>query len=499
MTATNTSNQPAPQRWSQSPSQLRPQLKVLSKKQCEEIYQATLACLERVGVLVNYQEARTLLAAAGARVIEDRVYIPAQIIEEAIAATPRSFSLWGREEGREIHIPADQPYYGPGPTCSYFIDPETGERRRARRGDAGLTALVCDALENIDYVMSLSHLDDVSPVLSPVYEFAEMVTMSGKPIVAWANNRVTLSDITQIAAAVSGGEDALRQRPIFAFFAAYESPLHHLHEPLVNMFWAADHDIPIVYIGGPTIGIESPMTGASALVIHMAAVLSGLAMIQLKRKGTPMVISGIPAAMDLRTARPAYGSPELVLHLAAATDLARYLGLPYMGTAGSSESKLLDSQAAIEISLQILAASLSGASLVHDVGMLDCVDIGSLPLLVMADEVIAMVKRIMRGVQVDQETIMLDLIEKVGPGGSFLGEYQSASLCRSEIWTPKLGDRDPYVIWEGKGGRSMEERVKDKLDQILVSHLPLPLAPDVQAAIKDILEKAENREAGINR
>ena len=164
-----------------------------------------------------------------------------------------------------------------------------------------------------------------------------------------------------------------------------------------------------------------------------------------------------------------------------------------MGTAGASESKLLDSQAALEISMQILTASLSGASMVHDVGMLDCANLGSLPLLVLADEVIAMARRVERGVQIDRHTIMMDLIEEVGPGGSFLGEYRSASLCRREIWTPELGDRDPYLIWKGKGGRSMEERVKNKLDHILAEHRPLPLAREIEQEIEAILEAAEER------
>jgi trimethylamine--corrinoid protein Co-methyltransferase len=323
-----------------------------------------------------------------------------------------------------------------------------------------------------------------------------MVANSGKPLIAWANNLDTLDDIYQMAAAVCEGEEILRQRPIFAFFASYESPLHHLEQPLANILWAVEHHIPVVYIGGPTVGIESPMTGASALVIHMATALSGLAIAQLKRRGAPMVIAGIPAAMDLRSARPAYGSPELTLYITAATELARYLGIPYMSIAGASESKLLDSQAALEVSMQILAASLSGASLVHDVGMLDCADIGSLSLLVMADEVIAMARRVRRGLQVDSDTIMMDLIEKVGPGGSFLGEYRSASLCRREIWNPELGDRDPYIIWQSKGGQRIEERVQEKLRQILTEHQPSPLAPEAMAEIKAILERAEERERG---
>jgi trimethylamine--corrinoid protein Co-methyltransferase len=229
------------------------------------------------------------------------------------------------------------------------------------------------------------------------------------------------------------------------------------------------------------------VTGASGLVIYLAAALSGLAIVQLKRRGAPVVIGGVPSAIDLRTARPAYGSPEMSLHSAAACELARYLGVPFMGTAGASESKLLDSQAAIELTGQVLMSALSGASLVHDVGFLDCADIGSLPYLVMADEVISMVKRMLRPIEVTQDAIMLDLIEQIGPGGNFISEYRSASLCRREIWVPTLMDRNQYTIWEKKGSQSMEQRTLEKLHSILQKHQPAPLPQDVTQEINRIL------------
>jgi len=470
-----------------------PQFQTLTEQQCQEIYLAALECLNRVGVIVNHDEARQLLSSAGARQEGGRLFIPAHIIQDALDSAPRAFSLWGRDGAHEIQIAQDRVHFGPGPTCTYFCDPQSGERRRARRGDAGMTAKVCDALDHIDYVMSLSLFGDVTPVLSPVYEFAEMTANTSKPILAWANNPETLADIYQIAVAAAGGEGALLHKPSFALFGAYESPLCHAGNVLGNLLWAAERGVPIVYLGGPTVGLESPMTGASALVIHLAAALSGLAIVQLKQRGAPMVIGSVPAAMDLRTARPAYGSPEMMLYSAAASDLARYLGIPFMGTAGASESKIIDSQAGIEISMQILMSALSGANLVHDVGFLDCADIGSLSLVVLADEVIAMVKRIMRGVEVNQETIMLDLIEKVGPGEHFLAERESVSLCRSEIWVPKHLDRDPYIIWEQKGAISMETRLNEIVKKILSTHQPAPLPPRAAEKIERILAAAERR------
>ncbi len=470
-----------------------PQFRVLSDAQCREIYLATLECLNRTGVQVDNAEARELLAAAGAWVDENRVRIPAHIIQDAVAATPRAFTIWGRDARQAMRVAPDRVHFGPGLTNTFFVDPETGIRRVARRGDAAATARVADALENIAYVMGLALIGDVTPELASVYEFAELIANTGKPIIAWAHSPANVADMYRMAVAAVGSEAALRERPIFGLFSTYPSPLKHTENDLANLLWAAEHDIPVVYLGGPTVGLESPFTGASALVIHQAAALSGLAIVQLKRRGAPMAIGGVPSAMDLRTARPAYGSPEMSLHSAAAADLARYLGLPFMGTAGASESKVLDSQAAVESAMQVLMSALSGAALVHDVGFLDCANIGSLELLVLNDEIIAMAKRILRGIPVNAETLMLDLIDEIGPGGQFLTEPRSAGQSRQETWVPTLMDRRPYDIWEQTGSKRMEERVKDKLRKILDTHRPIALPESVPATIEAILAEAEQK------
>ena len=164
-----------------------------------------------------------------------------------------------------------------------------------------------------------------------------------------------------------------------------------------------------------------------------------------------------------------------------------------MGTAGTTESKLLDAQAGIEVTAQVLMSALSGAGLVHDMGFLDCADIGSLELLVLVNEVIGYVKRIMRGIEVNQKTIMMELIEKVGPGGFFISEPQSARLCRQEAWVPVLSDRLPYSQWKTTGGFSMENRVKLRLVDILNHHVPPKISQDVLEKIKKILENEEAR------
>jgi trimethylamine--corrinoid protein Co-methyltransferase len=472
-----------------------PQFRVLSDRQIEKVYRATLECLNRTGVNVLNAEARDLLASAGARVDGVRVRIPPHIIQDAVAANPRSFTLWGRDCRYEIRVVPDRVYFGPGPTCTYFIDPETGERRKARRGDPGLAALVCDGLDNIDYCMGLAMIDDVPSRLAPVYEYAEMIAHTGKPVLPWAFSPENVSDIYQIALAVAGSEEVLRRRPFFALFSTFQSPLVQTDEDLANVFWAVDRGVPVVLLGGGTAGTTAPITGAGTLVISLAGALSGLAIIQLKKRGAAVCIGGVPQAMDLRTGRPPYGGPEMSLYSAALSDVSRYLGLPFMGTAGASESKVLDLQAAIESTVQVLLSGLSGATLVHDVGFLDCADIGSLEMLVMNDEIIAMARRIMRGIEVSDDTLMLDLIDKVGPGGEFMSATETARRCRAEIWVPTLTDREPWVNWETAGSPVMHDRIRARLREILDTHQPPPLPEGAAEKIDAILAQAEARQA----
>lgn len=490
----------------------RPEFRVLSDSQISTVYEATLRCLERTGVNMLNAEARTLLLRAGASVDGVCVRIPRGLIEDALQTAPSSFELWERPVGgaeapgqqARIEVCAapldrgdpDCVHFGPGLTCTYFLDPETGQRRKSRRGDPRTTALVCDALDNLDYAMGLGLIDDVEPELAPVYEFAELVQGTKKPIIPWAYSRDNITDIYRIAVAVAGGEETLRRRPFLALFGTSQAPLQHTDNRMDTMLWATEHGIPVVYLGGGASGSTAPITGAGSLVVALASSLSGLTAMQLKTPGASVCIGAVPSAMDLRTARPSYGGPEMSLYSAALSEIARYLRVPFMGTAGASESKVLDLQAGIECTVQVLLSGLSSTTLVHDAGFLDCADIGSLEMVVMTDEIVAMARRILRGIEVSEETLMLDLIDQVGPGGHFIATRETAERCRQEIWMPRLMDRGSWEMWEASGRPTMLDRVRERVRTILASHQPPPMPNGVEAEIGTILRDVASRTAG---
>lgn len=476
-----------------------PQFNVLSEHQCGILLDAAFDILRHTGVLVYNAEARDLLVSAGAHAEGDVVTMPEAIVRDALASVPRSFTLYGRDPARAIHVAQDRVHFGPGLTSTYFIDPETGEKRMTRCGDPGLTARVCDALPNVDYVMGLGLIDDApDPEWVAVYEFAEMLANTTKPIVAWAFTPENLAVIHRMAAAAAGGERAFRQRPNVALFTTFQPPLKHMNNEVGNILFAAEHGIPVIYSGGPSLGMTAPFTGASAMALYLAGMLSGLAIVQLKQPGAPFVTDWIPQPMDLRTTQPAYGAPEMSQLSAAGSDLCRWLGIPFMGTAGATESKVLDQQTAIESTTQIIMAALSGAAMVHDLGFVDSGNIGSLPLVVMCDEIIGMVKHMLRGIEINEETLMLDLIHQVGPGGHYLAEPRSVAVCRREIWVPSMMERQAYTLWEGQGGRTLADRAWDKLRAIIRTHEVPPLPGEVGTQIGQIIGEME-AQYGIGR
>ncbi len=463
------------------------QFQVLSDDQRQEIFHAALHVLEHTGVEVHNDEALGILKAQGAWLDGARVRIPSYLVWQALASAPSSFTVYSREcnPGKNITVGPNCINYGPGPTCPNFRDSRTGERRKYLRQDARDVARVCDSLPNIDFVESLGTVSDTNPDLADVYEFAEMIANTGKPIVAWSYTIDTCRDIHQIAAAVAGSEAALRQRPNYIFYAEPLSPLVSSLEAADKLIYCAKNRIPIIYTPCPIGGGTAPTTSAGILVTALCESLHGLVIAQAISPGTPFVMGGVVSIMDMLSAVLAYGAPELSLQSAALTEMSRYVGLPVWSTAGCTDSKIVDEQAAIEGAISILFAGLSGANLIHDVGYTESAMTGDLRMTTMCNEIIGYVKRILRGIEVTPETLATEVIGEVGPGGNFLATEHTLAHFKDQFWFPSLMDRSGWAEWEAAGSLSMGDRVQTQIHDILDVHKPVPLGLEAQKQIED--------------
>lgn len=349
-----------------------PRLRVLSEDQIEQIVYEAMDVLQQTGTRVYEEEALTLLRGAGCVIDgENLVHIPAWLIEASIQSAPSRVLLGGRDREKRIALEKNRIYFGTGSDCPFLTDPCTSERRRYTKEDIYRAAKITEALPQIDFHMSLGLTSDVPVGTYDRHQLLAMLRGTTKPLVITAIDREGLADQLEMACAVVGGVDEWRKLPLFAVYVEPTSPLDNSREAVEKLLFAAEKNIPLIYTPCPICGATGPATMAGNLVQGLAECLAGLVISQLKRKGAAVIIGGVMSILDMTTTVLSYGAPELPLLSAAMTNIAQYLGLPVFSTAGCSDAKTFDQQAAIESTLSIAFAALSGANLIHDVGYLE--------------------------------------------------------------------------------------------------------------------------------
>ncbi len=473
-------------------AQVTPGIRLLSDDQKKEVHSATLELLRRTGVKVLVGEVRDLLEEAGCWLDGERVRIPPHLIDWAIDVAPSRVVLCDRDGEPAMTLEGRKGYYGTGSDTPFVLDAETGERRQAVLSDVANVARLVDALEHIDFLMCMGIASDVTESISDLYHFREMLSNTTKPLVYTAWDRQNLEAIVEMAEAVAGGSEALRRSPFCALYSEPISPLTHAKESCEKLLFIADKGLPVVYTPAVMIGGTAPVTVAGALVQANAEQLSGLLITQLIREGAPVIGAGGILHMDMSKGLISYAAPEFMLAMTAFSEMYHHYEIPIFSFAGCSDAKIFDQQAAAEGALWMLLTALGGGNLIHDVGYVESGMTASYQQLVSMNEVAGLVKRIMRGVELTEETVPLDVIDQVGPGGHFLGEEHTFEHFRRN-WFPELFDRSPRDEWELDGSLTLGDRAAARVREILEEHEPAPLDEEIAAALDGVIERAEER------
>jgi len=478
-------------------TQCVPRYRLLTEDQIKEIHHASLEVLETIGVRVPHAEALQLLRDAGCRVKDkDVVLFPNWLVEASIHSAPSRISVYNRQGEEAMRLAGRNIHFGLGTDLINTVDMYSGETRPSLRQDVANAARVADYCEEIDFIASFALPSDVPRNGMYIACARAMMENSVKPLFFTAAGQEDLTVIIEMAAAVAGGEEALRAKPFLIHYSEPTAPLSHSYGAVCKVFLCAEKGIPICYTPGDLLGASAPVTLAGGVVQTNAEALSGIVLHQLKAKGAPIISGWAATPMDMRTATFCYGAPEWRLNNSVFADMYHYYGIPMWSTVGT-DAHCFDEQAAWEHAMGTLMAALDGANLIHDVGYLGQGLLGNPAMIVMCDEIISYVKRIIRGFDIDREKMGLDVMRAVGPGGHYLTQEHTRTHFRQEHWQPKLLNRDDPASWAQKGGQRYSEVVRQKALDILATHQPPPLPDGVAKRIDEIASRAEEELADV--
>jgi trimethylamine--corrinoid protein Co-methyltransferase len=470
------------------------QIQRISPEQASTIHDVSLEILERTGVQLHLEEAVEMLRKAGANVTDgNRVRIPASLVEDALNTAPNEVQMYNRDRQPAMLLGGRKNYYGPGSDCLYIVDHRTQERRQAVLQDVVEASRVSDALSNVDFVMSMFVPSDVDPEISDVYQMEIMLNNTSKPIIFVTNEFKGCLDAVAMAEVVAGGSDKLSAKPFVACYINVTSGLVHNEEALQKLLFLSEKNIPALYIPLVIAGMTGPVTLPGSMAMLNAGALVGVILSQLKREGAPVIVPGCGLTiLDMRTMITPYCSPD---GKGMTHSMSHFCGLPNFGLGGVSESKLVDQQAAAEAALTLMCETLNGGNLIHDMGYLESGLSGSLAQLVICDEIVGWLKHFIAPIEVNQETLMLDLIDEKGPTGNFLPHDHTLTHFR-EHWYPRLFERGDIIQWKEAGGKSLGERATEFVENILTSQKQSALPKSVVDAVHNISKKVTKKNIG---
>jgi trimethylamine--corrinoid protein Co-methyltransferase len=471
-----------------------PRYQIWTDEQIEQAHLASLSILEKTGIVINEPAALKLREDAGACVKGNLVKIPAVLVDSAIQSAPRRIVLYAKDGSSQLLLENGQVNYGMGADLPFTLDSYTRKIRSSVMKDAENAARVARRLDNIDWIASLSLASDVTIELADLYQMLALRKYNNKPNMTHSAGAQTMQGMIDMAAVLAGGYKALREKPTMAVYIQPVSPLTCGVESLKPLLLCAEYGVPVTYSSGMMMGGSGPVTLAALIALSNAECLTGLVIHQLKRPGSPFILGDVGGILDMKTTTMPYGGPEVTLMQVITGQLGHYYKLPTFGTAGFTDAFQLDAQAGMDAAYSLLFAALGDSSFVHDSGYMGVGISGSLEQLVLADETIGYVKRFMNGIEVNSDTLNVEVIKRVGPAGSYNDLKGTARDPKQNIWkSDYLNNAQSFIDWENDGSKTEYERLNAFVLDVLGQEDDILLSSTEMDEIMHIINDNENQ------
>ncbi len=471
---------------------VRTRREVLTRDGVERIHHVALDVLDKTGIAVHSEKARRLLADAGCDVDNKSavVRMPPSLVEECSRKNDRSVVFFGRTRKHDARLDFNHVHVCSDGNGTEAMDFETRKRRASTKGDVAKSAFVADALKGHGINWPNVTSQDVPQGTRHIHDLQASMENTEKHITIATNTTVwEVEDVLELASAAAGGIDELRRRPFISSIHTSFSPLQIEAESLDAGLRIAEAGIPICFYVMPGPGSTGPATLAGSVALGVAEALAGNTIFQLHRPGTAYVFSCGIANLDMRASTRAGGGPEHGLTSAAFSQMAHHYGFPSLVGGFVTTSKEPDEQAAYEKFASAVTPILAGADMIAGIGLIEDCRTVWLEQLVIDDEMSRIIGRMAQGIEVNDESLALDVIQKVGIGKDYLGQRHTMEHFRSEFFEPVVTDRSSYDTWVSKGSRSLMTRAQDEVRRIFKEHTVEPLRGEVKDVAARLIKK----------
>ena len=477
------------------------QWKVLTDDQIHQVHLATLEILNEVGINMQNRKGLEIMADSGCKVDFEKeiVRVPEHALAKALQSAPSQITLYGKSSEFDVVLNDTDTVYTMGGAGAIWVLDLDGNRRPSTLKDLENLTRLQDVLENMHIAHFLVTPQDIAQ--KGVYHtvFATMLKHTQRPHHSVPCGASGVKAHIEMAGVIAGGTREVMERPFYLENPCVHSPLMQVGEMVEEVLELARYRIPMLIESDALAGGTSPFTIAGTLVETNANILCAIALTQMANPGAPCIYSSSSGIMDMRIGNLAAAAPESTLLHLAQTQMAHFYHLPFQG-GNTCDSKIPDAQMGYERASHFLALALGGCNIIHvATGNLEQMRLASYEQCLIDNEILGATFRIVRGMEINRDTLGIDVLKEVGHGGHFLDKDHTLRYLEKARWTPtKLTNRANWESWEADGARDMRQRANEEARKILKEHHPEYITREAEAEIFKIAQEAQKAGEAID-
>ena len=469
---------------------IRPQIKVLDEDYKNKIFNEAKNILETQGVFVENEDAIELFTMNGITRKDSRFFIPSDIVDKCLSTVPNEIKLFDREGNEHIDLKNDEVHFDPGSAAILILDVNTGDIREALTEDFIRFSKVVEQLEHIEAQSTALVYNDVPKIAQDWHRLYIALSNCYKPVITGTFRKESFSVMKEILLACRLSEKDLAKKPLAIFDACPSPPLKWSDLTTQSVIDAASSMIPSEFVSMPLAGASAPMSLIGCITQHCAECLAGVVIAQLTKKGAPLVWGGSPAILDMKRGTTPMGAIETMMINLGDVEMGKFLKMPTHAYMNLSDSKVPDAQAGFEGGMGALLAGLAGINMVSGPGMLDFESTQSIEKLVIDNEIVGMVKRLLRGIEDYGSPFASDILKDYDEKEELLSHPSTIKLFRKELFlTSPIIDRLSRDAWKKAGSKSTRKRAREQASKLIDKSSIKPIDDILAKELEKIVSK----------